>query len=625
MLFQSDPSSHRKFSEDRCQVFRGSELQFRQKTGAKRPPLAALFPRAFHLRPPRTHHCASRRRRQSGPSSPSVRDSPFSCIKAGRKISRRNECIGSQLQRATQLITLAVLATASFLALFGCAHSTPQQVDDAALRAADADSANWITYGRTYSEQRFSHLHQIDEHSVSHLGLAWSYDLGTRRGLEATPLVNDGILYTTSAWSLVYALDARTGRLLWKYDPHVAKDHAKFVCCDVVNRGVAMYKGRLYLGTLDSRLIALDAKTGSLVWQVPTAPQDSPYAITGAPRIAKGRVIIGNAGSEYAVRGYVSAYDAQTGNLDWRTYTVPGDPAKPFESEAMRARRSSPGPANGGRRAAEAARGTRIVYDPETDLVFAGTGNGAPWYDRFRSNGDALYIASIIALHADTGEMAWHYQTTPGDNWDYDATQPLMLASLTIDGQMRRVIMQANKNGFFYVLDRQTGKLISAHPFAKMNWATGIDASGRPIENPVTRKLADATIVQPATEGGHNWHPISYNPATGLVYLAVLDDSTVHAVDPDWTAARQNQTRDQNTGTYRAYNGPVADQWRKMPPSGRLRRVGPGSAAREVARRLARPQGRRHADHRRQSSVSGTRRRQVQRLSRDRWETAVGV
>jgi quinohemoprotein ethanol dehydrogenase len=464
---------------------------------------------------------------------------------------------------------VALITAAAVLALSGCARSTPQQVDDAALRAADADSANWITYGRTYSEQRFSHLHQIDEHSISHLALAWSYDLGTRRGLEATPLVKDGVLYTTSAWSIVYALDARTGSLLWKYDPHVAKDHAKFVCCDVVNRGVAMYKGRLYLGALDGRLIALDAKTGEVVWAVPTAPADSPYAITGAPRIAKGRVIIGNAGSEYAVRGYVSAYDAETGRLDWRSYTVPGDPSKPFESDAMRAAAATWSgewwKAGGG-----GSPWDTIVYDPETDLVFAGTGNGAPWYDRFRSKGDGLYIASIIALKAGTGEMAWHYQTTPGDNWDYDATQPLMLATLTIEGQMRRVIMQANKNGFFYVLDRQTGKLISARPFANMNWATGIDASGRPIENPVTRKLSDATIVAPASEGGHNWHPISYNPSTGLVYLAVLNDSSVHAVDPDWSAARQNQARDQNTGTYRAYNGPVADQWRKLLPTGRL-------------------------------------------------------
>src|SRR5216683_4846155 len=230
-----------------------------------------------------------------------------------------------------------ILASAAFwlLPITGCNHAV-KEVDDAALRAGDADSANWMTYGRTYSEQRFSPLKQIDDQTISKLGLAWSFDLGTRRGLEATSLVKDGVLYTTSAWSLVYAFDARTGQLLWMYDPHVAKDHAKFVCCDVVNRGVALYKGRVYVGALDGRLIAIDAKTGKSVWETQTTPKDGPYAITGAPRIAKGRVIIGNAGSEYAVRGYVSAYDAETGNLIWRTYTVPGDPSMPFESEAVR-------------------------------------------------------------------------------------------------------------------------------------------------------------------------------------------------------------------------------------------------------------------------------------------------
>src|ERR1039458_3438104 len=207
---------------------------------------------------------------------------------------------------------LALAAAAScILAIIGCARSRVVVVDDAALRAADADPANWITYGHTYSEQRYSRLQQVDEQTVSRLGLAWSYDLGTLRGLEATPLVKDGVLYTTSAWSLVYAFDARTGHLLWQYDPHVAKDHSKFVCCDVVNRGVALYQGRVYVGTLDGRLLALDAKTGAVAWEIQTTPKDGQYAITGAPRIAKGRVIIGNAGSEYAARGCVSAYDAE--------------------------------------------------------------------------------------------------------------------------------------------------------------------------------------------------------------------------------------------------------------------------------------------------------------------------
>jgi quinohemoprotein ethanol dehydrogenase len=451
-------------------------------------------------------------------------------------------------------------------AITACGQASARKgVDDSALRAGESDAANWITYGRTYSEQRFSPVKQIDEQSVSKLGLAWFFDFGTRRGLEATSLVKDGVLYTTSAWSIVYAFNARTGEMLWTYDPHVPKDHAKFVCCDVVNRGVALYQGLVYVGALDGRLIALDAKTGKVAWETQTTPKDGPYAITGAPRIAKGRVIIGNAGSEYAVRGYLSAYDAETGKLIWKTYTVPGDPSKPFESEAMR-RAAATWPAEWWKAGGGGSTWDTIVYDPDLDFVYFGTGNASPWYDRLRGKGDDLYTASIVALRADNGEYVWHYQTTPGDNWDYDSTQPLMLANLTIDGRQRRVVMQANKNGFFYVIDREKGELVSAKPFTPMNWATGMDAKGRPIENPVFRELKDATIVMPSPEGGHNWHPMSFNPNTGLVYLPVLNDSAVHVVASDFKL----NLHDQTTGADRAYVGPVRDKWLKMTSTGRL-------------------------------------------------------
>lgn len=469
------------------------------------------------------------------------------------------------MQRKCSRRLMLASAAATVLAIAGCGRTRETVVDDAALVAADADPANWITYGHTYSEQRFSRLKQIDEQSVNKLGLAWSFDMGTLRGLESTPLVKDGVLYATSAWSLVYAFDARTGRSLWTYDPHVAKDHGKFVCCDVVNRGVALYRGRVYVGTLDGRLIALDAKTGAVVWDAQTTPKDGPYAITGAPRIAKGRVIIGNAGSEYPVRGYVSAYDAETGKLVWRTYTVPGDPSKPFESEAMR-RAAATWSGEWWKAGGGGSPWDPIVYDPELDYVYFGTGNGAPWYEQLRGKGDSLYVSSIVALRADNGEQVWHYQTTPGDNWDYDATQPLMLAMLTIEGQQRRVVMQANKNGFFYVLDREKGKVISARPYVQVNWATGIGADGRPIENPATRLLKDATLVTPSTAGAHNWYPLSFNPATGLVYMGVLDATSIQAVTANWKI----NMHDQITGLDRGYRGPVRDQWLKIKPSGRL-------------------------------------------------------
>jgi quinohemoprotein ethanol dehydrogenase len=458
------------------------------------------------------------------------------------------------------------VAALSILGIAGCSkHTEPQVVDDAALRAADADTADWMTYGRTYSEQRFSPLKQVDEQSVGKLGLAWSKDFPDVRAYEATPLEKDGVLYTTGAWSIVWALDAKTGAQLWTYDPKLPKDHGRYVCCDVVNRGVALYKGRVYLGTLDGRLIALDAKTGAPAWDVQTTPKDGPYAITGAPIIVKGRVVIGNAGSEYAVRGFLSAYDADTGKLAWKTYTVPGDPSQPGESEALKnAAKTWSGEwwklGGGG------SPWNSIVYDPDLDLVYFGTGNAAPWYDKSRGKGDDHWVASILALKGDTGEQVWGYQTTPGDNWDYDSTQPLLLANLKIDGRDRRVIMQANKNGFFYVIDRENGAFISGTPYTEVNWATGIDANGRPIENPEIRAMKDATIVRPSAEGGHNWHPISFNPQTGLVYLAVLDSPTLHVTPKDLKL----DVRDQVTGVDRAYHGPQSDRYAKEAVSGTL-------------------------------------------------------
>ena len=466
-----------------------------------------------------------------------------------------------------------MLAIGTLALLVGIGSTTAcsrgHEPDDAALRAAEGDTAQWLSYGRTYSEQRHSPLKQIDEESVSRLGLVWTVDMQTLRGLEATPLVHDGVMYTTSAWSVVYALDARTGTVLWRHDPQVPKEHAKFVCCDVVNRGVALYRDRVYVGTIDGRLVALDRKTGASVWTVQTTPKDGPYAITGAPRIAGGRVVIGNAGSEFAVRGFLSAYDAATGALAWRTYLVPGDPSKPFESEALR-RAASTWSGQWWKAGGGASPWDPIVFDPALDLLYVGTANGAPWYPELRGDeeGDNLYASSIVAVRASTGEIVWHYQTTPGDSWDYDATQPITLADLVIDGRRRKVLMQPNKNAFFYVIDRETGELISAKPYASMTWATGIDSTGRPIVNPAAKPSTTGVIVSPADYGAHNWNPTAFSPTTGLLYFGVTDGGTrIHVVDPAFSL----NTNEITVGYDHRYEGPLSATLAAVPaPKGRL-------------------------------------------------------
>ncbi len=410
-------------------------------------------------------------------------------------------------------------------------------VDGARIRAADAEPGNWMTHGRTYSEQRFSPLDDINPGTVAELGLAWYHDLDTDRGQEATALVVDGVMYVSTAWSKVRALDAATGALAWSYDPEVPGQKAVEVCCDVVNRGVAVWKGRVYVGTLDGRLIALDAATGVPAWSVQTTNPTEPYSITGAPRVFNDKVLIGNGGADFGVRGYVSAYDAHSGELVWRFHTVPGNPADGFESDTMAAAAET----WNGEWWALGGGGTvwdAIVFDPELNLVYIGVGNGAPWNQGIRSpgGGDNLFLSSIVALDADTGEYAWHYQTTPGETWDYTATQPLILADLKIGGAERKVIMQAPKNGFFYVLDRKTGQLISGKMFAAVNWASGIDSvTGRPIENLQARQFGAAPVfVIPGPGGAHSWHPMSFNPGTGLVYIPVQDAAFPFIDDPDF-------------------------------------------------------------------------------------------
>ena len=332
---------------------------------------------------------------------------------------------------------------------------------------------------------------KITSDNVKGLGLVWSYNLESSRGVEATPVVVDGIMYQTASWSVVHAIDARTGKKIWSFDPGVDREKGYKGCCDVVNRGVALWKGKVFVAAYDGRLIALDAATGQKVWEKDTLiDHDHSYTITGAPRVYNGKVLIGQGGAEYGARGYITAYDADTGNQLWRWFTVPGDPSKPFEDASMEAAAKTWDPA--GKYWINGGGGTpwdTITYDPELNMVYVGTGNGAPWNRKIRSpsGGDNLYLASIVALNADTGKYVWHYQETPGDHWDYTSTQPMILADINIDGAPRKVILHAPKNGFFFVIDRTNGKFISAKNFVDVNWATGYDANGRPIEVPAAR------------------------------------------------------------------------------------------------------------------------------------------
>lgn len=416
--------------------------------------------------------------------------------------------------------------------------SATQHVDGAFIRANAAKTPDWPSYGLDYAETRFSKLDQVDAANVKDLGLVWSYDLQSTRGVEATPLVVDGIMYVTASWSVVHAIDARTGKQIWTYDPGVDRSKGYRGCCDVVNRGVAIYQGKVYVGAYDGRLIALDASTGKVVWEKDTVIDHSKsYTITGAPRVVKGKVLIGNGGAEYGVRGYITAYDAASGQQKWRWFAVPGDPSKPYEDASMAKAAKTWDPSN--KYWESGGGGTpwdSIAFDPELNLLYIGTGNGSPWARSQRSpkGGDNLYLASIVALNPDTGKYVWHYQETPGDNWDYTSTQSMILADIKLDGKPRKVILHAPKNGFFFVVDRTNGKFISAKNFVDVNWASGYDKNGRPIEIASAREGTKPNDTIPGPFGAHNWHPMSFNPQTGYAYLPAQHVPINLMDDKDW-------------------------------------------------------------------------------------------
>lgn len=412
-------------------------------------------------------------------------------------------------------------------------------INDQALVNAENDSKNWLSYGLNYSENRFSQLEEISEENVDKLGLVWSYDLNSIRGVEATPVVVDGIMYVTAPWSIVHAIDTRTGEQIWTYDPKVPRETGIKACCDVVNRGVALYKGKIFFASLDGRLIALDAATGTKVWEQVTLDTTKNYTITGAPRVFKGKVIIGNGGAEYGVRGYITAYDSESGEQAWRWYSVPGNPDEAYEQPELEMAAKTWDPS--GKYWELGGGGTMwdaMAYDPELNLMYVGVGNGSPWNRRLRSpgGGDNLFLSAIVALDPDDGSYKWHYQGTPGDHWDYTATQSLILADLELDGATKKVIMQAPKNGFFFVIDRTNGEFISAQNFVDVNWATGYDDNGRPMEISEAQYKSNAYEAIPGPYGAHNWHPMSYSPNTGLVYIPAQNIPMVFEDDPNWVA-----------------------------------------------------------------------------------------
>jgi quinohemoprotein ethanol dehydrogenase len=424
---------------------------------------------------------------------------------------------------------------------------------------------DWLLHGGQTGDQRFSSLNQINDRNAGRLGLLWSTELGTSRALEATPIVEGGVIYTTGSWSVVFALDARTGKIVWTYDPKVSREQAYFFCCDVVNRGVAVHNGKVFASTLDGRLIALDQRTGTPVWSVQTTDPAKPYSITAAPLVAGDKVVIGNAGSEYGVRGYITAYDVETGEQRWRFYTVPADPKKGFESKAMEIAAETWHGKEWWKTGGGGTPWEGVSYDPGLDLLFFGSGNASTWYRALRGEGDSLYTACIIAVKASTGQLAWYFQTTPGDSFDYDATEPLVQADLTIGGRVRKVLLQANKNGFFYLLDRESGEFISAAPFVSgITWASGVDPkTGRPNELPGVGDL-NPKLLSPEPTGAHNWTPMAFHPTTGLVYFPARNGTQmVHVPDRKW---KYDPNRD-NIGIDGAYEGPLFAQMASMPPA----------------------------------------------------------
>jgi quinohemoprotein ethanol dehydrogenase len=442
--------------------------------------------------------------------------------------------------------TPAALIGALLLGLTGLGFAVAQEgrgpaaVDSARMAAQETDGNDWLHDGRTYSAQRYSPLTQINASNVSQLGIAWYDELDTFRGVEATPIYADGVLYNTLPWNITIAYDARTGKRLWTYDPKVPREYGRYACCEPVARGLAMWNGKIIIATLDGRLIGLDARTGKPVWTVQTTPSDMPYSITGAPRVFDGKVVVGNSGGDLGVRGFAIAYDADTGKKLWKFFLTPNPTGKP-DGEASDSVMTMIGKTWSDGMWKQLGGGANpwdsIAYDPKLNMVYIGTGNGSPlsWHHRSGSKGDNLFVCSIVAVDATTGQYKWHYQMVPEEDWDYTCTSSIVTADLKIKGKTRQVLMQAPKNGFFYVIDRKTGQFLSAEPIAPVNWATRIDPkTGRPTINPAAHYGTEPVLVTPGPGGAHNWFPMGYSPRTKLAYLPVYESGLAYGLDPNF-------------------------------------------------------------------------------------------
>ena len=454
----------------------------------------------------------------------------------------------------------------------------------------DKNPGDWLTLGRDYQQSYFSPLKLINRSTVPELGFAWQYELKNISGLQATPIVIDGIMFTSGPWGAAYALDAKTGKELWRFNPKIDVSQLGKACCGQVNRGVAVWHSMVYVASIDGYLYSLDAATGKQVWSVNTITErQRGYTITGAPYIAGDAVVIGNSGADLDARGYITAYELESGKMRWRFFTVPGDPANPVEHPELAMALKTWDPNSLWEVGLGGTAWDGMAYDPELNLLYVGTGNATPYPRKLRSpaGGDNLFLSSILAINPENGRLVWHYQTTPADNWDYTAAQKMVLAELEIDGDLRKVIMQAPKNGFYYVLDRETGALLSAEPFVPLNWAEKIDVTtGKPIETGQGEYFYEPKMIFPSPLGGHNWHPMAFNPQTGLVYIPAAEVAAIYMM-PGTEFVYQPGARNRTTTVVMTvpgmtgFDGPLAEG---LPPVEKLAAGQPNYSARGVLR-----------------------------------------